>query len=292
MRKFLLSIIISFLITSCTMETKSPEKTAATNKNSVPANKGYADINGLRMYYEVYGTGNPLVLVHGGGSTIESNYGRIIPSLAAKYKVIAVELQAHGRTSDRDTPESFEQDADDVAALMQHLKITRAYFLGFSNGGNTVLRLVMRHPEFVSRIIIASAFYKRKGMLPGFFEGMKHVQLKDMPQGLKDAYLAVAPDSSGLIRMFEKDRDRMVGFKDWNADELKSIKVPALIIGADHDVVLPEHTVEMYRLIEGSRLAIFPGLHGQYLGEVTTGASDADVQNTVNLVNKFLSINY
>src|SRR6185437_974999 len=103
----------------------------------------YAEVNGIRMYYEIHGEehgGLPLVLIHGGGSTIESTFRTVLPLLAQAHKVVALELQAHGRTSDRDAPESFEQDADDVAGLLKHLGITKANILGFSNGGTTTLQ--------------------------------------------------------------------------------------------------------------------------------------------------------
>src|SRR6185295_13176637 len=107
----------------------------------------YATVNGLRMYYEIHGSGRPLVLIHGGGSTIMSTFGRILPELAKTHQVIAVELQAHGHTPDLDRPLSFEQDADDVAALLEQIQIDRADFMGFSNGGTTSLQIAIRHPE-------------------------------------------------------------------------------------------------------------------------------------------------
>src|SRR5215510_12061102 len=109
----------------------------------------YANVNGIKMYYEIHGEGKPLVLIHGGGSTIQSTFGKILPLLAQHYKVIAVELQAHGRTHDRDTPETFEQDANDVAALLQYLQIKKAHLLGFSNGGQTAMRAAITHPAIV-----------------------------------------------------------------------------------------------------------------------------------------------
>ncbi|HEY4155506.1 MAG TPA: alpha/beta hydrolase, partial [Puia sp.] len=107
----------------------------------------YADIQDLHMYYELSGSGKPLVLIHGGGSTIESSFGRILPTLAKKYRIIAVELQAHGRTKDTGHPLSFERDADDVAGLLEHLNIKTAAIFGFSNGATTALQMAIRHPQ-------------------------------------------------------------------------------------------------------------------------------------------------
>jgi len=107
----------------------------------------YASVNGLKMYYEIHGKGQPLVLIHGGGSTISTSFSRILPLFAQTRQVIAVELQAHGHTSDRDMPLRFEQDADDVAALLQQLHIAKASFLGFSNGANTAMQIGIRHPQ-------------------------------------------------------------------------------------------------------------------------------------------------
>ncbi len=248
---------------------------------------GYAPINGLNMYYEIYGSGAiPLVLIHGGGSTIESTFGNMLPLLSGYGKIIAVELQAHGRTGDRDAPESFEQDADDVAALLKHLTIAKANILGFSNGASTTMQIAIRHPDIVNKIVVISGAYKRDGFIPGFFEGFPKATLNDMPEALRTAYLKVNPDKNGLQVMFEKDVARMQNFKDWKDDDLRSIKTPALIIAADHDVMVPEHAVEMSRLIPGARLAILPAVHGSIIGEV--GATGKVYEITAALVEEFL----
>src|SRR5262249_40629701 len=155
----------------------------------------------------------PLVLLHGGGSTILSTFGRILPELARSRRVIAVELQAHGHTPDIDRPLSFEEDADDVAALLAQLHIGRADFMGFSNGGTTCLQIAIRNPKLVNKLVLASATYKRAGMQPGFFDGFKNVSLETMPKPLQEAYLKANPDPKGLQRMFERDVARMMAFK-------------------------------------------------------------------------------
>src|SRR5262249_29782362 len=169
----------------------------------------YASLNHLRVYYEIHGSGRPLVLLHGGGSTIESTFGRILPEFARSHQVIAVELQAHGHTPDIDRPLSFEQDADDVAALCAELHIDRADFMGFSNGATTCLQIAIRHPKLVNKLVLASGIYKRSGMQPGFFEGFKNTSIKDLPAPLKDAYLKANPDPKGLQAMFDRDVARM-----------------------------------------------------------------------------------
>ncbi len=121
---------------------------------------GYSLVNDLNMYYEIYGEGHPLVLIHGGGSTIQTTFGSILHTLALNHKVIAVELQAHGRTADRNKESSFAQDADDVATLLKNINVTQADFFGFSNGGTTALQIAIRHPAIVNKMVVASALYK------------------------------------------------------------------------------------------------------------------------------------
>jgi pimeloyl-ACP methyl ester carboxylesterase len=230
---------------------------------------GYAPVNGLEMYYEIYGEGSlPLVLIHGGGSTIETTFGTMLPFLSGYGKLIAVELQAHGRTADRNTPESFEQDADDVAALLKHLEIEKANFFGFSNGGTTSMQIAIRHPELVNKIINLSGAYRRDGFIDGFFDGFTGATLNSMPEPLQAAFLKVTPDKSRLQAMFERDVARMVNFKDIPDDLIRSIKAPALIMVSDQDVMPAEHAVKLSRLIPGGRLAVLPGPHGTCIGEM------------------------
>lgn len=253
---------------------------------------GYAPVNGLSMYYEIYGDGAlPLVLIHGGGSTIETTFGNIIPLLAGYGKIIAVELQAHGRTSDRDAPESFEQDADDVAGLLKYLKIDKANFLGFSNGGTTTLQIAIRHPELLNKIVVISANYQREGLIPGFFEGMQHATLANMPEALQVAYLKVAPSENGLQVMFNKDKERMLNFKDIADDDLQAIKAPTLFMVAYNDVITTAHVVKMARIISGAQLAVLPGTHGSFIGAAESDAKKGSrlTEVAIILVEEFLN---
>lgn len=250
----------------------------------------YAEVNGLKMYYEIHGSGSPLVLLHGGGSTIESNYGRVIPLLAKSRKVIAVELQAHGHTADRSQPLSFEQDADDVAALLKKLSIAKADIMGFSNGGTTAMQVAIRHPEVVDRLILASAIYSREGMFPGFFDYMKGAKFEEMPQPLREAYLRARPvDSKGVLNMFNRDVERMVNFKDISEDLVKGIKAPVLIINGDKEAVQSAHALKLSQLIPNARLAILPAGHGDYIGEICAPQMDAALhERVVGMIDDFL----
>jgi pimeloyl-ACP methyl ester carboxylesterase len=268
----------------------------------------YAEVNGLRVYYEIHGKGEPLVLLHGGGSTIETSFGRVIPHFAKTRRVIAIERQAHGRTADRDTPATFEQDADDVAALLRHLQqtgewnagilpatpprgvITKVDILGFSNGGHVAIEIALRHPSLVRKLILASTNISRDGMPPEFWKGMEKPKFSDLPQLYKDAFLKVNNDPAALMKMFERDSSRMRVFKGWTDEQIKSITAPVLLVNGDRNDILLEHVIRMHRLFPNSRLAILPGNHGGYMGEaMTPNIADAAVQSFVSIVAEFLN---
>ncbi|MEJ2157668.1 MAG: alpha/beta hydrolase [Desulfobacteraceae bacterium] len=231
----------------------------------------YAAVNGLQMYYEVHGRGRPLVLIHGGGSTIESAYGRVLPEFSKNHRVIAMELQAHGHTRDIDRPLSFRQDADDVVTLLRQLKVDKADIIGFSNGGTTALQIAIRHPDVVNKLAVLSANFRRSGMQPGFFDGFKNASMEKMlPQDLKEAYLKANPDPKGLQRMFDRDVARMVSFTDISDELIKAIQAPTLVINGDSDVVRSEHALELSQMLPHAKLAILPGGHGEYLGEINS----------------------
>lgn len=263
-----------FTLTSCKNKTEKLDKVMTTVSDSLTFKNGYSDVNGLTMYYEIYGQGKPIVLIHGGGSTIQTNFGNIIPLLAKNRQVIAVELQAHGRTNDRTTDLTFEQDADDVAVLLKSLKINKADFFGFSNGGTTTIQIAIRHPEIVDKLILGSALAKRNGVPDWFWGFMENAKLENMPELLKDGYKKVASDTNGLQIMHDKDARRMVNFKDIPDEQIESIHAKTLIIIGDKDVITPEHAIKLHRQITNSELAIIPGGHGQYIGEITTVTPD------------------
>jgi pimeloyl-ACP methyl ester carboxylesterase len=252
---------------------------------------GYSTVNGMNMYYQIHGTGEtPLVLVHGGGSTIETTFGNILPFFAQNRKVIAMDLQAHGRSGDRAGGVTFEQDADDVAALLRNLNIGQADFLGFSNGGTTVLQIGIRHRELVRKLVTVAACVKRAGLMPGFFEFMRGASLENMPVPLQEAYLEVAENREGLQVMHDKDRDRMLDFQDVPDETLQSIEAPALVIVGNQDVVTIAHTIETAGLLSKAELVVLPGVHGACIGEICSFQEGSKMPElTAYMVEEFLN---
>jgi pimeloyl-ACP methyl ester carboxylesterase len=223
---------------------------------------GYAPVDGLQIYYEVYGearTGTPpLVLLHGGDPTIQTSFAEVLPLLARSRQVIAFEQQGHGHTADRDIPYSFARSADDAAGVLRHLKVTQADFLGYSNGGHIAIEIGLRHRELVRKLIIESAMISRDGAPPQFWEGFAHTTLEDMPKGFREAFVKVAPHPEDLQTYFEKSVTRMREFQGWSEEQIRGIDAPTLVLCGDQDIVTPEHAVRMSRLFPHASLAILP----------------------------------
>lgn len=289
-RTYYLVLLIALILSSCNNSDNKTMTTIPVDSDSKQdSTSGYASVNGLNMYYEIHGTGAPLVLIHGGGSTIQTTFGRVLPLLAKTHKIIAVEMQAHGRTLDINRPLSFEQDADDIAQLLKYLKVDKADIFGFSNGASTTLQVAIRHPELVNKIIVASTFYKKAGAQPWFWDIIGKATYEGMPQPFKEAFLKLNPDSNALHKMYERDIARMQSFRDIPEELMKKITAPSFIIIGDKDVTQPEHAVEMYRLLPNSKLAILPGGHGDFIGEITTSQDSMLIAATVSMINKFLN---
>ncbi len=288
--------ITYIVLTVLTLTACNENKKEATNNNMMSSatekatmKSGYSEVNGIKMYYEIYGQGKPLVLIHGGGSTIQTTFGRVIPLFSNDRQLICVELQAHGRTGDRNTPISFEQDADDVAALLKNLSVHKADIFGFSNGGNTALQIAIRHPEVCNKVIAGSVLLKRNGTFPQFWEFMRNGTFEQMPKQYKEAFMKVNPDSTKLITMYQKCADRVINLQDFTDEQIKSIKAPVLLINGDQDVATSEHIVAMSKLIPNCKLAIIPGGHGAYIGEITSLHADYKASDfMVPLIEKFL----
>jgi pimeloyl-ACP methyl ester carboxylesterase len=236
---------------------------------------GYIPINGLQMYYEIHGKANgrcPLVLIHGAFSAIGSSFGAVLPGLAATRQVIGFEMQGHGRTADIDRPLSPEALADDVAAAIRHLGFEQADLFGYSMGSNVALHVVIRHPEVVRKLVLASATYKLSGVHPGLMDNLGEMT-PDMMHGSPwhDEYMQIAPRPEDFNRLFAKKTAMDRQLKDLPAEAIEGIKSPTLLIIGDSDLTRPEHAVEMFRLLGGgvfgdmppglpdSQLAVLPG---------------------------------
>ena len=233
---------------------------------------GYVSVNGLEMYYEIHGSGQPLVLVHGAFSAIGTSFGALLPELAKSCQVIGFELQAHGHTADIDRPLSLEFMADDVAAGIKELGYGTADIFGYSMGAGVALRVAIRHPEVVRKLIIAAVTYTFSGVHPGLMEGLGNMT-PEMMYGSQwhDEYMRIAPHPEDFPKLFAKKTEMDRQTKDIPAESIQAIKSPTLLIIGDSDLVRPEHAVEMFRLLGGgvfgdtpaglpdSQLAILPG---------------------------------
>jgi pimeloyl-ACP methyl ester carboxylesterase len=237
-----------------------------------PTSGTTAEINGLQMYYEVHGeSGEPLVLLHGAYMTIPTNWDVLIPTLSKTHQVIAVELQNHGRTTDRDTPITYEGMADDVAALLDHLAVEKAVVFGYSMGASTAIQVAVRHPEKVTRLIAASGGIAYEAYPEGFYEMIETITPEMMLSSpFDEAHLKFGKTEEDFAALVEKlkalDLDRFA----WPDEEIAKIAVPTLLIFGDADVIEMEHITKMYRLLGGHsdgdmkglpklQLAILPG---------------------------------
>jgi len=217
----------------------------------------YFEVNGLNLYYETHGTGRPLVLLHGGLMTIELNFESFLAPLAAERQVIAVELQGHGHTADTDRPMTIPALAADVVGLLDHLGIVEADIFGFSLGGLVAYAIALDAPERVGKLIVASADAHRP-------PGRESAPLDDdrMPtaadfQAMRDAYAAVAPDPSHFEAFAAKTSAMVHEFPGWT-DELRSLRMPTLLVFGDRDFSPLADVVELYDLLPDARLAILP----------------------------------
>jgi len=239
-------------------------------------NRGdYASVNGLNLYYEVHGDGKPSILLHGGVGAIEI-FGEVLPLLAEGRQVIAVDLQAHGRTADVDRPMTFEAMADDVAALIGHLNLQEADVMGYSLGGGVALQTAIRHPEAVRKAVLVSTPFKRDGWYPEVLAGMEQMgpeaaePMKATPMYL--LYAGVAPRPEDWPVLLTKLGDLLRQDYEWS-EQVVALQMPVMIVVGDADSIPPAHAVEFFGLLGGgkrdagwdgsgmsnSRLAILPG---------------------------------
>jgi len=273
-----LSFVLSVLfLASCQLAQEKSGGTAtgakdttAAHRDIKPAESGYADVNGLKMYYEVYGKGKPLVLLHGSFMTIPLNWSHIIPLLAKDRKVIVAEMQGHGRTRDIGRDMSYESMADDVSGLLKHLKTDSADILGYSMGGGIAFQVAVRHPEQVRRLLILSGAYAHDGWWPDVeasFAAINADMFKGSP--IQKQYDSLGNDPAHFPEFVKKVMSMDLKPYDWSA-AVKKIKAPIFIALGDADGIRYEHALELFRAKGGgkmgdlhglpqSRLAILPG---------------------------------
>jgi len=236
----------------------------------------YALVNGINLYYEIHGQGAPLILLHGGIGAIQM-FGDVLSLLAAGRQVIGVDLQAHGRTADIDRPMTLEAMADDVAALITHLGLTKADVMGYSMGGAVAVQMAIRHPQQVRKLVAVSVPCKRSGWYPEIVAGMSRMDaaaaepMKQTP--MYALYAQIAPRVNDWPVLLSKMGDMLRQDYDWSED-VRSIQSPTLLVVGDGDSVRTAHAVEFFELLGGgkkdgswdgsgmskARLAILPGI--------------------------------
>ena len=228
---------------------------------------GYAEVNGMRMYYEVSGEGEPIVVLPGAHMNIIT-MGKIIPLLAETHKVYALEFQGHGRTNDIDRPITYENLADDVAALMDELGLEQADVFGYSMGAGAGVQLAIRHPDKVEHLVAASVSYSSEGWQQVYKDMIPQMSM-EMFAPFEEQWKALSPNPDG----FEAFIDKMIALEheefDWRED-VQALETPVLLITSDADVTVLEHSVELFRMLGGgimgdmgqplpkSRLAVLP----------------------------------
>jgi pimeloyl-ACP methyl ester carboxylesterase len=234
--------------------------TQSTSEHPPERNKdargSYASVNGLTLYYEIHGAGEPLILLHGGVGAIQM-FGEVLPSLAQNRQVVAVDLQAHGRTADIDRPLSFELMADDIAGLIKHLGIEETDVMGYSLGGGVALRTAIQYPEVVRKLVLVSTPFKRDGWYPEILAGMGQMgpqvaePMKQTPMYL--LYASIAPKPEDWPVLLTKLGELLRQDYDWS-NEVAAIKAPTLIVVGDADSVRTAHAVAFFELLGGGKV--------------------------------------
>lgn len=258
------------------VQAQSKSVTQVTWGGKANAAGHYADVNGIKLYYEIHGIGKPLILLHGGLGALEM-FGPNLPALAKGRRVIGVDLQGHGRTADIDRPLSVALMADDIAALIKYLELDRPDIMGYSLGGGVALQTAMRHPEVVGKLVVVSTLFRRNAFYPDILAQQGQVNaaaaemMKQTP--MYQLYASIAPRPEDFPKLLDKIGGLMKEDFDLSS-QVAGIKATTLIVAGDADIFPPAHAVEMFGLLGGgqkdggwdgsgqpkSRLAILPGL--------------------------------
>jgi pimeloyl-ACP methyl ester carboxylesterase len=246
------------------------------------ATSGYVPVNGLDMYYEIHGDGSPLALFHGAMGTIDSCFAGLLPALAATRQVVAIELQGHGHTADVDRPLSYRQMAADAAALLKALGIELTDLVGYSMGGGVAVELAMRHPGMVRRIVFAGGTsYRRDGLYPEMLVEPDPAADDLTGSAWHQAYQRVAPDPGRWPVLVAKNSELDRTFAGWPDEDIQAMTTPMLLIIGDSDIVRPEHTMRMFRLLGGGVIGDLAGLPASQLA-VLPGTSHVGLLDRVD----------
>lgn len=269
MHKF---IFIAFIIATISCKTESNKQSTSLEYGSNTAVGKYIPIDDVKLYYEVYGEGQPLILLHGNGSSIGS-FSNQIPALSSKYKVYAIDSRAHGRSSDSTKELSYKLMADDIASFIKTLSLSNVNIIGWSDGGNIGIELAFAYPELVNKVVTIGANYNHENFLA---EVDRFEMEKDDPLIVKTAdwvrlnhnsleRLSSTPAKLPIIR--KKLAKLMEKYPNFTADSLKKIQTPFLVIASDHDIITIDHSVSLYKHLPNAYLFIVPNASHLSLAE-------------------------
>lgn len=222
---------------------------------------GYANIADFRMYYEVHGDGEPVLLLHGGGVSGAESWARVIPALAPSYRVIVPDSRAHGRSTDSEIALSYDLLTDDLVELMDHLEIDRAHVVGWSDGGVNGLNMAIRYPQRIGKLVAYGTNFHANGLPEHAIEWIEELSPETWPASLADqTYLSIAPDPSRMSVMLDKIRTMWLSQPTWTADDLARIDAPVLVLEDSlGNAIRPEHTQAMVAAIAGAELILIHG---------------------------------
>lgn len=264
----------------------------SNGQQTKPSASGYAPVNGIKVYYEVYGKGKPIVLLHGAFMTIDMNWGQLIPELSKTRKVIAIEMQGHGHTQFSDRKLSFPSLASDVEGVMDYLKIDSADVAGYSLGGYVAYQLAIQNPKRVTKLVIISSTYKSSGWLPEVTNGLKAMKPELFANSpMQAAYDAIAPDKTKWTKFLEQ----MIAFAgvpfDLGEANISKITAPVLLIAGDNDGLDKIELIKTYQLLGGGICADFRPMPKSQLAIVPSQAHVSLMMQTTTILsflNSFL----
>lgn len=245
-------LCLALIFGNCNQSQAQPSAgTIKVASDSTLRKSGYVAVGDLKMYYEIHGQGQPLLLLHGGLMDL-SFWGTTLTELAKTHQVIAFDMEGHGRTADLDRPLTWEQITDDVAAATRNLGYQKVDVMGYSLGGVVALRMGMKYPEQVNKLVVVSGIYSADGYYPLLKQHWPTAeQLAGSEQ--EQEYVKVAPNPAHWTIFVEKVRAELIHFKGWDDSEVRTIKAPTLILFGDNDAVLPEYEVHLFRLLGGDK---------------------------------------